>query len=258
MSGSVSSLTQEELKKIVGCKAVDDYVRSDMVVGLGTGSTVTYSVERLGQLLAAGTLQNIICVPTSEATRLQASKLNIPLCTLNEKSRLDVTIDGADCVDPSLNLIKGQGGALLREKLVETASNKFICIVDESKLGSGPGPKFPIPVEIIPFCHLHTLRILEALPSFRECGGRARLRTGHVGNNKCEGENIAITDNGNYIADLYFEKPLLDMTRLAHELLSTVGVVEHGIFVGMASTVMVATRLQGVRVAGEGGEKPWW
>jgi len=132
-------LTQAELKKLVGYKAVDDYVRSGMVVGLGTGSTAYYAVERVGHLLANGTLTDIICIPTSEATRTQAMSLNIPLCTLNDRGHLDVTIDGADDVDPALNLVKGGGGALLREKMVEGCSEKFICIVDESKLSSRIG-----------------------------------------------------------------------------------------------------------------------
>ena len=140
MSASTTPvLSQAELKKLVGYKAVDDYVRSGMVVGLGTGSTAFYAVERVGQLLADGTLTDIVCIPTSEATRKQATDLNIPLCTLNERSYLDVSIDGADDVDSSLCLVKGGGGALLREKMVEACSAKFICIVDDSKLSSKIG-----------------------------------------------------------------------------------------------------------------------
>ena len=105
-----------------------------MVVGLGTGSTAYFAVERVGQKLKSGELKDIICIPTSLATEKQAKSLGIPLCTLNERSKLDVAIDGADAVDPDLCLIKGGGGALLREKMVEVMSKKFICIVDESKL----------------------------------------------------------------------------------------------------------------------------
>jgi hypothetical protein len=138
--GLSMAMSQDELKKMVGYKSVDDYVRSGMVVGLGTGSTAYFAVERVGQKLKSGELKDIICIPTSERTKEQALSLGIPLCTLNEKSKLDVAIDGADEVDPNLALVKGGGGALLREKMVEIMSEKFICIVDESKLTKGLGP----------------------------------------------------------------------------------------------------------------------
>ena len=249
------ALSQDELKKMVGYKAVDDYVTSGMKVGLGTGSTAAYAVERVGQKLASGELTNIICVPTSERTREQAESLGIPLCTLNEESALDVSIDGADDVDLDLCLVKGGGGALLREKMVEIVSDKFICIVDESKLSKGLGPGFPLPVEITPFCHEHTRRIIEGLPSLSGC--KAVLRMGSVANNKNDGDNIAVTDNGNYVVDLFFEAPLKDAKQAAIDLTNTVGVVEHGIFQGMAHCVIVAGS-DGVRVAGKDGDAPWW
>lgn len=239
----------------VGYKAVDDYVRSGMVVGLGTGSTAYYAVERVGMKLKSGELKDIICIPTSERTKQQALSLGIPLVTLNEKSKLDVAIDGADDVDPHLALVKGGGGALLREKMVENVSDNFVCIVDESKLSKGIGPNFPLPVEITPFCHEHTRRLIESLPALKGC--KAVLRMGNVANNKCDGPNIAVTDNGNYIVDLHFTEPIRDVAEAAKELKALVGVVEHGLFVNMASTVIVAGK-SGIRVAGKGGEKPWW
>ena len=121
-------LTQDELKKMVGYKAVDDYVKSGMVVGLGTGSTAYFAVERLGQLLKSGELEDIVAIPTSVRTKEQAEELGIPLVTLDTHSKLDVAIDGADEVDPDLNLVKGGGGALLREKMVEVCADKFIVI----------------------------------------------------------------------------------------------------------------------------------
>lgn len=248
-------LSQDELKKMVGYKAVDDYVRSGMVVGLGTGSTAYFAVERVGQKLKSGELTNVICIPTSERTKEQALSLGIPLVTLNEKSKLDVAIDGADDVDPNLCLVKGGGGALLREKMVEVMADKFICIVDESKLSKGLGPGFPLPVEITPFCHEHTRRVLETLPSVKGC--RAVLRMGSCSNNKPDGDNIAITDNGNYIVDLFFTEPIKDVSAAAAELKATVGVVDHGIFSGMTHAVIVAGK-DGIRVAGTGGEKAWW
>jgi len=254
-SGLNMALTQDELKKMVGYKAVDDYVKSGMVVGLGTGSTAYFAVERVGQKLKSGELKNVICIPTSERTKEQALSLDIPLVTLNEKSRLDVAIDGADDVDPNLCLIKGGGGALLREKMVEVVADKFICIVDESKLSKGLGPGFPLPVEITPFCHEHTRKLIENLSSVKGC--KAVLRMGNISNNKNDGPNIAVTDNGNYIVDLFFTEPIKDVALAAKELKNTVGVVDHGIFAGMTTAVIVAGKT-GVRVAGQGGEKPWW
>ena len=121
-------VSQDELKKLTGYKAVDDYVTSGMVVGLGTGSTAYYAVERLGQKLKSGELKDIVAIPTSIRTMEQAESLNIPLVTLDTHSKLDVAIDGADNVDPGFNLVKGGGGALLREKMVELAADKFVVI----------------------------------------------------------------------------------------------------------------------------------
>lgn len=226
-----------------------------MVVGLGTGSTAYYATERVGLKLKLGELTNIIGIPTSERTKQQALDLGIPLDVLDNQSRLDVAIDGADSVDPALCLIKGGGGTLLRDKIVECFAKRFICIVDESKLVKGLGPAFPLPVEITPFCHEHTIRLLEQLPSIKGC--RAVLRRGSVSNNLPDGPEIAITDNGNYLVDIFFTQPIANAAVTAAELKATVGVVDHGIFANVASTVIVAGAT-GVRVAGEGGEKPWW
>lgn len=247
--------SQDELKKLVGYKSVDDHVKSGMVVGLGTGSTAYFAVERLGQKLASGELTDIVAIPTSERTREQAESLKIPLCTLNEKSELDVAIDGADEVDPALALVKGGGGALLREKMVEVMAKKFVVIVDESKLCKGLGPGFPLPVEITPFCHMHTLRTIGKLPALAGC--EPVLRMGSSSNNKNDGDNIAVTDNGNYIVDLHFKTPIADPVAAANQLKNTVGVVDHGLFVGMAYQVIVAGS-DGIRVAGTDGEKAWW
>eukprot|EP00602_Paraphysomonas_sp_CaronLab_P000035 CAMPEP_0185025570 /NCGR_PEP_ID=MMETSP1103-20130426/8473_1 /TAXON_ID=36769 /ORGANISM="Paraphysomonas bandaiensis, Strain Caron Lab Isolate" /LENGTH=264 /DNA_ID=CAMNT_0027558791 /DNA_START=104 /DNA_END=895 /DNA_ORIENTATION=+ len=237
--------TSEKAKQIVGYKSVDDYVKSGMIVGLGTGSTAKYAVERLGQKLKSGELKNIIAIPTSEATKTQALSLGIPLATLNDHSVLDVTIDGADQIDKNFNMIKGGGGALLREKMVEVASKTFIVIADDSKLVRELGPGFPLPVEITPFCYEHTIRTVAGLPSLKGC--RPVLRRGNVSNNKQDGNDIAITDNGNYIVDLHFDKKMSIKDALAAniELNNTVGVVEHGLFIQMASTVLVAHMADG-------------
>eukprot|EP00555_Chaetoceros_dichaeta_P005775 CAMPEP_0198264280 /NCGR_PEP_ID=MMETSP1447-20131203/15010_1 /TAXON_ID=420782 /ORGANISM="Chaetoceros dichaeta, Strain CCMP1751" /LENGTH=285 /DNA_ID=CAMNT_0043953163 /DNA_START=52 /DNA_END=909 /DNA_ORIENTATION=- len=232
------ALTQDELKKMVGYKAVDDYVKSSMVVGLGTGSTAYFAVERLGELLKSGELTDIVAIPTSVRTKEQAESLGIPLVTLDTHSKLDVAIDGADEVDPDLNLVKGGGGALLREKMVEVCADKFIVIVDESKICDGLGPGFPIPVEITPFCHEHTLRTVGALPSCAGCN--PVLRLGSSSNNQVDGEEIAVTDNGNYIVDLHFTEPIKDAPKMAAEIKGTVGVVDHGLFCGLTTAVIIA------------------
>lgn len=235
---SMSTVSQDELKKQVGYKAVDDYVTSGMVVGLGTGSTAYFAVERVGEKLKSGELKDILAIPTSVRTKEQAESLGIPLVTLDTHSKLDVAIDGADEVDPELNLTKGGGGALFREKIVEICADKFIVIVDESKITDGLGPGFPIPVEIVPFCHEHTMRVIADLPSCKGC--KPVLRMGSSSNNKVDGDEIAVSDNGNYLVDLHFEEPIKDPKTMASELKNVVGVVEHGLFCGMAAAVIIA------------------
>jgi len=230
--------SQDELKKQVGYKAVDDYVKSGMVIGLGTGSTAYFAVERVGQKLRSGELKDVVAVPTSKRTQEQAEKLGIKLATLDTQPKLDVAIDGADSVDKSLNLVKGGGGAHFREKIVEAAARTFVVIVDESKLCDGLGPHFPIPVEVVPFCHEHTARVIKALPALEGC--EPVLRLGSAANNKRDGDEPAVTDNGNYILDLHFKKPIKDARAAAKQLKSTIGVVEHGFFTDMTSVVIVA------------------
>jgi len=233
-----TALSQDELKKQVGYKAVDDYVKSGMVVGLGTGSTAYYAVERVGELLKSGELKDIVAIPTSERTKEQALSLDIPLVTLDTHSKLDVAIDGADEVDPDLNLVKGGGGALLREKMVEVMADKFIVIVDESKLCDGLGPGFPVPVEITPFCHEHTMREVAGLESCEGC--RPVLRMGSSSSNQPDGDEIAVTDNGNYIVDLHFEEPIKDARKMAADIKAVCGVVDHGLFCDMSTAVIIA------------------
>lgn len=237
---SSTATSQDELKKQVGYKAVDDYVRSGMVVGLGTGSTAYYAVERVGEKLKSGELKDIVAIPTSVRTKEQAEALGIPLVTLDTHSKLDVAIDGADEVDPELNLTKGGGGALFREKIVEVCADKFIVIVDESKLCDGLGPGFPIPVEIVPFCHEHTMRMIGELPSCQEYKCKPVLRLGSAANNQVDGDEPAVTDNGNYIVDLHFESPIQDPATMGKEIKNVVGVVEHGLFCGMSTAVIIA------------------
>lgn len=235
---AMSAVSQDELKKQVGYKAVDDYVKSGMIVGLGTGSTAYFAVERVGEKLKNGELKDILAIPTSVRTKEQAESLGIPLVTLDTHGKLDVAIDGADEVDPDLNLVKGGGGALLREKMVEIMADKFIVIVDESKLCDGLGPGFPVPVEITPFCHEHTMRQVGELPSVAGC--KPVLRMGSSSSNVNDGDEIAVTDNGNYIVDLHFDSPVKDPRKAAEELKNVCGVVDHGLFCDMTTAVIIA------------------
>merc|ERR1712087_803150 len=219
---------------------------SGMVVGLGTGSTAYFAVERVGNLLKSGELKDIVAIPTSERTKEQAESLDIPLVTLDTHSKLDVAIDGADEVDPDLNLVKGGGGALLREKMVEVCADKFIVIVDESKLCDGLGPGFPLPVEITPFCHEHTIRTIASLPTVAGCEAKLRLGSAATGSAP-DGDEPAVTDNGNYIVDLFFTEPIKDAVKAADELKGTVGVVDHGLFCGITTAVIIAGK-DGIKV----------
>lgn len=223
----------EELKKLTGYKAVDDYVTSGMVVGLGTGSTAAFAVERLGQKLASGALKDIVAIPTSIRTRDQAVSLGIPLVSLDTHPILDVAIDGADEVDPALNLVKGRGGALLREKMVEVQAKKFVVIVDESKLVDGLGVSGAMPVEVTPFCWEFNQNRLLALESVKGCTAKLRM-------DDKDASKPYMTDNDNYIVDLYFDSPIPDPIKAAKDFESLVGVVEHGLFLGMSSAVIVA------------------
>lgn len=226
-------LTQDELKKIAAYKAVE-FVESGMVLGLGTGSTAKHAVDRIGELLRQGKLTNIVGIPTSKKTHEQAVSLGIPLSDLDSYPVVDLAIDGADEVDPFMNLVKGRGGSLLREKMVEGACKKFVVIVDESKLvphlgGSG----LAMPVEVVPYCWKFTAKRLQDL--FEDCGCVAKLRA--------TGEQPFVTDNGNYVIDLYLKKDIGDLKVASDNILRLAGVVEHGMFLDMATTVIVASEL---------------
>ena len=214
-------MNQDELKESVAIEAIQ-YIEDDMKVGLGTGSTMYYAVKHLGERVKEGL--NIVCVPTSEKTAEWAEKFEIPLSDFSEIRSLDIAIDGADEVDENLQLIKGGGGALLREKIVADAAKKFIVIVDESKVVKTLG-KFKLPIEVIPFGWKITAQSIESL------GCKAILRK--------KEEEIFVTDNQNYILDcdfLVFHHP----EQLNHALKSVVGVVETGLFINMTKKVLVS------------------
>ncbi|BFH69654.1 MAG: ribose-5-phosphate isomerase RpiA [Paenibacillus dendritiformis] len=207
-----------EAKRAAAEEAVK-FIRDGMTVGLGTGSTAYWAIQAIGARVAEGL--RIQAVPTSEATERLARECGIPL--LDKLTELDVTIDGADEVDGRLNAIKGGGGALLREKLVAAASRELILIVDHSKCVAGLGG-FPLPVEIVPFGAEVTMRQIGRLgcrPVLREKGGRP-----------------FVTDNGNYIADCAFGR-IAEPGELQHQLKRITGVVDHGLFIGMADKLII-------------------
>jgi ribose 5-phosphate isomerase A len=202
-----------------------EYVQSGMVVGLGAGSTAIFATRRIGQLLREGRLRDIIGFPCSSLIEAEARALGIPI-TLDPPGAVDLTIDGADEVDPELNLIKGGGGALLHEKIVAQASLREIIIVDESKLSPALGTHWPLPVEVIPFGWHAQKRFLESL------GARITVRQQHDG-------TPFRTDQGNLILDCALG-PIREPAMLAAKLDARTGIVEHGLFIGLATEVIVA------------------
>ena len=203
-----------------------EFVESGMVVGLGYGRTVRLALHRLAQLLQAGDRRDVIGVPCSIQTEAEARQLGIPLTTLDEHPVVDLTIDGADEVAPNLDLIKGGGGALLREKIVAQASRREIIVVDESKLSPALGTRRPLPVEVVPFGWCSQAAFLEAL------GARVTVRQGPDG-------TPFRTDQSNLILDCDFG-PIAAPARLAAQLDARAGIVAHGLFLGLATDVIVA------------------
>jgi ribose 5-phosphate isomerase A len=216
---------QDQLKRKAANKAVE-FVESGMVVGLGTGSTAAFAVDRIGDRLDSGDLKDIIGIPSSLRTEEQARGRNIPLAGFDTYNEIDVTIDGADEVDPDLNLIKGGGGALLREKVLAQATRRNIIIVDESKLVPKLGTGWALPVEVIPFARYSVARFIESL------GASVTLR-------RTEGGAEFFTDQKNIILDADFG-PIADPVLLAENLNRQAGIVEHGLFLGLAADVIVA------------------
>jgi ribose 5-phosphate isomerase A len=228
-------VSMDELKRQAAGRALD-FVQNGMKIGLGTGSTAKHFVELLGARVRAGL--DVIGVPTSEATRSDAIRCGIALTTLDEVDRLDLTVDGADEIDPSLNLIKGGGGALLREKIVAAASDRMIVIADDSKWVEALG-RFPLPIEVVPFGLRATRRAIAK--AFAECGvsGQMVVRKGQDG-------HVFVTDEGHWIVDAHLGR-ISNAAKLARSLASIPGVVEHGLFIGLASIVMLAGS-EGIRV----------
>jgi len=216
----------DSLKRAVGVAAAE-LVDSGMRLGLGSGSTVAHLLVALSERLNGGALVDVVGVPTSLRTAQEARELGIPLTSLTETPALDLTIDGADEVDPELNLIKGLGGALLREKMVAQASERLAIMVDQSKMVAALGTRVPLPVEVVQFGWENHGPFLNSL------GADPVLRVGPYG-------EATVTDNGNYILDCHFPAGIGDAESLDLAIRARAGVVESGLFLGMATEVLVS------------------
>lgn len=214
----------EQLKRQAAERAVE-YIQSGMVVGLGTGSTAVFAVRRIGALLAEGRLQRVVGIPTAEVTAREAERAGVPLGALDDYPSIDIAIDGADEIDPQLNLIKGLGGALLREKIVAAAARRFIVIADDSKRVDQLGTRAPVPVEVVPFARRPVAAYLASLG--------ARVVERHR-----DGQPF-VTDEANIILDCHFAG-LPNPQEMAQLIRAQPGVVEHGLFLGMATEAIVA------------------
>jgi ribose 5-phosphate isomerase A len=217
------SVGELNLKKIVAEKAVDDHIKDGMTVGLGTGSTSEYAIKRVGELVKSGC--KLKCVATSQRTADLAHSIGIKLVDVNDVPHIDVTIDGADEVDPKKQLIKGLGGALLREKIVAAASLMEVIIVDETKIVEKLGARTPLPVEVVPYGHGKTAYALERQ------GCKATLRM--------NGKDPFVTDAGNYIYDCKFES--IDNPFFLESRIDVIpGVVENGLFLNTANVILIS------------------
>jgi ribose 5-phosphate isomerase A len=216
------------LKRQAAARALE-FVRDGMMLGLGTGSTAKHFVELLGERVRAGL--DVTGVPTSEATRAEAERCGIALTTLDAIDRLDLTVDGADEIDPALNVIKGGGGALLREKIVAAASDRMIVIADDSKWSEVLG-RFPLPLEVIPFGLGATQRAIAKAFAQGGVSGQMVVRKGKDG-------HVFVTDGGHWIVDAHLGQ-IPDAPRLAGLLAAIPGVVEHGLFIGLVSVAVLA------------------
>jgi ribose 5-phosphate isomerase A len=213
-----------DLEKQIAGRAAADLVQPGNIVGLGSGSTATCAIRFLGERVRGGL--KIVGIPTSQRTKQLAEQLEIPLARLDEHLQIDIDIDGADEIDPHLNLIKGGGGALLREKIIASASRRFIVVGDSSKQVAHLG-KFPLPVEVIPFAESLISQRIAAL------GAQVSLRGG-------ANANPYVTDEGHHILDCTFGE-IADPAALAEKLRAIPGVVEHGLFIGMAEVALIGT-----------------
>lgn len=228
-------MESETRKREAAARALD-FVRPGMRLGLGTGSTAAHFVELLGARVRQGL--SVVCVPTSEATRALAERFGVPLTTLDETPELDLTIDGADEIAPDLSLIKGGGGALLREKIVATASARMIVIADDSKWVDALG-RYPLPIEVIAFGVESTRRAVEKAAAAAGAPGLVKVRLARDG-------HPFVTDGGHWILDAGLQR-IEHAGALARKLAEIPGVVEHGLFIDLADIAILAGTT-GVRI----------
>ncbi len=219
------------MKQEVG-KAAASKVKSNSIVGLGTGSTTAYAIQYIGERLASGEISNVVGVPTSFQSEVLAKKYGIPLTTLDAIDHIDVAIDGADEVDPQKNLIKGGGAAHTREKVVDSLANSFIVVVDSGKLVDKLGSTFLLPVEVIPMAMTPVMNKLEKL------GGKPELRMG------VKKAGPVVTDQGNLVIDVKFDN-IPDPADLEKTINNMPGVLENGLFVGVADIILVGEIIDG-------------
>ncbi|HDP99717.1 MAG TPA: ribose-5-phosphate isomerase RpiA [bacterium] len=212
-------------KKKAALEAVE-FIESGMILGLGSGSTAWYALEEIGKRIKIGLLESIVGIPSSSRTAELARQFGIPMGTLDDFPVIDLTIDGADEVDPELNLIKGGGGALLHEKILAQNSRRVMIIVDQSKLAPALGTNCKLPLEVVPFSLRPMLSYLESL------GAQTLVRTEKAGQR-------FVTDEGNFLLDCKFD-PISNPRELAQNLKKRAGLVEHGLFLGLATDVIVA------------------
>jgi ribose 5-phosphate isomerase A len=212
--------------KLQACEYAVQYVESGMVIGLGSGSTAIKALYLIGNMIKSGELEGIQAIPTAETIEHAAREHGIHIAKLNEVIKVDLTIDGADEIDPELNLIKGGGGALLREKIIAQATDREIIVADHTKLSPRLGTRFDLPLEVLPFAWSSHIAFLGGL------GGDARRR-------ETESGKPFTSDNGNFILDCAFG-PIEDLHDLARTLEQRAGIVEHGLFLNLASEVIVA------------------
>jgi ribose 5-phosphate isomerase A len=222
-----------QLKKSAAEFAVTKFVRSDMIIGLGTGSTAIFALYKISELLKQGELENLKGIASSLQIESEAKRLGIPITNFEDHTSIDVTIDGADEVDPDINLIKGGGGALLREKIISQVSKREIIVIDESKRSENLGLKWPVPVEVIPFGWESHRQF------FRSIGAKKSIL-------RLSGSGIPfITDEGNFIIDLHLGL-IENVNSLAEKINSRAGIVEHGLFLDIATDLVVASE-QGIQ-----------
>ena len=229
----MSNDSKEEGKRIAGYQAVDEEVKSGMKIGIGSGSTIVYTVQRLAQIYHEGKIKDIICVPTSFQAKQLITENKLPLGSLDTQPELDIAIDGADSVDPFLNVIKGGGGACLQEKVVAYNAKKFIVIVDQSKICTYLGENWTngLPMEVLPMAYVPIINKIQKL-----YGVKAELRMA------VKKAGPVVTDNSNFLLDVHFDWAKVtseSLYDLDSTLLKIPGVIETGFFVGMAEVVYI-------------------